>query len=147
MQQRMAGAVGRRAGADRLLAAVVLRLAAERALIDLAVVQPRERQAHVFQLVHRAGRVAAHELDGVLIAQVIRALHRVVHVPMPVVIRHIGQRRGDAALRRNGMRAGREHLGNQRHLQIGLRQLQRGAQTGAAAADDDRIESALRDLG
>ena len=68
MQQRMAGAIRRRAGADRLLAAVVLRLAAERTLIDLAIVQARKRQAHVFQLIYRAGRIAAHELDGILIA-------------------------------------------------------------------------------
>jgi hypothetical protein len=146
VQQRMAGAVGGGAGADGLLAAVVLRLAAKRALVDLAVFQARERQAHVLQFVHRAGCIAAHELDGVLVAQVIRSLHGVIHVPVPVVIRHVGQRRRDAALRRHGMRTGWEDLGNQRHFQVGLRQLQRGAQTGATAADDDRIECPLRNL-
>ena len=43
------------------------------------------------------------------------------------------------------MGAGREHLGHHRHLEIGVRQLQRGAQARAAAADDECIESAFGD--
>jgi hypothetical protein len=50
--------------------------------------------------------------------------------------------RGDAALRRNGVRAGREDLGQHGGLVAGFGELDRGTQAGAAGADDDRIEFA-----
>ena len=109
MQHGMAGAVGGGAGALRGALAVMGGHAAERALIDLAVVLPaRERQAPMFELVDRLGRAAAHVFDGVLVAEPVGALDGVVHVPAPVVLAHIAERGGDAALRRDRVRAGRE---------------------------------------
>ncbi len=143
MQQRMAGAVGGGAGAGSLLAAEVLGLTTERALVDLAVVQPRKRQPHVFQFIHGRSGFAAHEFDRILVAQPVAALDRVVHVPFPAVVVDVGQRGGDAALRRHGVRAGGEHLGDDGDGEIGARQLQRRTQTRAAAADDERVEAAL----
>ena len=86
--------------------------------------------------------LAAHELDGVLVAEPVRALDRVVHVPVPVIFLGVAQRRGDTALRRDGMRARRENLGQHGGLESGLGQLDRGTQAGAAGTDDDRIEFA-----
>ena len=66
----------------------------------------------MLELVDRVGRLAAQIFDGVLVAEPVRPLDGVVHVPAPVVRAHIAERRGDAALRRDGVRAGREHLGD-----------------------------------
>src|SRR6202166_3883454 len=102
----MAGAVGGGAGALRGALAVVRGHAAERALIDLAVfLAARERQAPMLPLVNRLRRVAAQIFDGVLVAEPIGALDRVVHVPAPVVLAHIAEGCCDAALRRDGVRA------------------------------------------
>ena len=141
MQHGVAGAVGGGAGAHRHLgAAVVLRMAAKRTLVDLAVFQAVERHAHVLELDHNLDRPPAHVLDGVLVAQIIGALHRVVHVPVPVVLGRIGERRGDAPLRCHGVRARREDFAEHRHLEIGARELQCRAHPRAARADHDGIE-------
>src|SRR5687767_12968332 len=86
-----------------------VRSAAAQALVDLAVVEPVERHAHVLELDDYLDRLAAHELDRVLVAEVVGALDRVVHVPVPVVRLVVAERRGDPALRRDRVRARRKH--------------------------------------
>ena len=108
MQHRVAGTVGGSAGALGGAFAVVRGHAAERPLVDLAVVGARERHPVVLELDHRGDGLATHVLDGVLVAQPVRALDRVVHVPAPVVLAHVAQRRTDAALRRNRVAACRK---------------------------------------
>ena len=73
MQQRVTGAVRRRAGAGRRLPALtkVLGLAPERTLVDTPLFRAGERQTHVFQLEHRLGTHTAHVLDGVLVADIV----------------------------------------------------------------------------
>jgi len=94
-------------------------MAAEGALVNRAVRVAVKRHAHVFELKHHSGRFAAHVLDGVLVAQPIRAFDRVVKMVMPIVFRHIAQRRAYAALRRHRVRAGGEYLGQHGHIQTG----------------------------
>src|SRR6516162_5467895 len=108
----MAGAVGGGASALRGTLAVMGGHAAEGPLINLAVLPARERQTPMFELVDRLRRAAAHVFDRVLVAEPVRPFHGVVHVPTPVVLAHIAERGGDAALRRDRVRAGREHLGD-----------------------------------
>ena len=72
--------------------AEVLRVAAERALVDGAVLVAVEGHAEVLELDHHLGRHAAHELDRVLVAQPVGALDRVVHVPVPAVLAHVAER-------------------------------------------------------
>ncbi len=119
LQDGMAGAVGGRAGAGGLLAAEVHALPAEPALVDGAVLEPGKRYAVVLQFIYGLRCGPAHVLDGILVAQVIAALDRVEHVPVPVVRADVGQRRVDAALRRHGMGTGRKHLGYHRDMGIG----------------------------
>ena len=57
------------------------RLAAEGALVDLALVGTREGHAVVLELDDGAWRLLAHVVDRVLVAQPVAALDRVVHVP------------------------------------------------------------------
>ena len=73
----------------------------------------------MLDLVDGAGRLAAEIFDGVLVAQPVGPLDRVVHVPAPIVVAHIAERGGDAALRRHGMAARREHLGDAGGLEAG----------------------------
>ena len=114
VQHRVAGAVGRGAGALHRLLAVVGGVAAERALVDRAVRVAVERHAEVLELVDDLRRLAAHELDRVLVAEPVGALDGVVEVVVPVVLAHVAERGADAALRRDRVRAGREHLATAR---------------------------------
>ena len=100
----------------------------------------------MLQLVDRFRRVAAEIFDGVLVAQPVRSLDGVVHVPAPVVLAHIAERGGDAALRRDGVAAGGKDLGDAGGLQALRRAFQRGAQARAAGADDDDVESVIDDF-
>ena len=145
VQHGVAGAVGGGAGALRLALAVVQRHAAERPLVDLAVLGARERHAPMLEFVDRRRRVAHHVFDRILVAEPVRPLDGVVHVPAPVVRMHVAERRRDAALRRYRMRAGRKHLGDAGGAQSGLAAADHGAQAGAAGADHDHVVGVVFD--
>ncbi len=146
VQHGVAGAVGGGAGAlRRRPPAEIGGHAAERALIDAAVLGARERHAPMFEFVDGGGRVAAEIFDRILIAEPVRPLDGVVHVPFPVVRPHIGERGGDAALRGHRMRARREHLADAGRAQSRLRAADGRAQTRAAGADDDDVETVIGD--
>ena len=100
----------------------------------------------MLQLVHRRHRLAAHIFDGVLVAEPVRPLHGVVHVPAPVVLAHVAERGADAALRGDGVAAGREHLGDAGGLQPGRAHAERGAQAGAAGADHHHVIGVVDDV-
>ena len=147
VQHRVAGAVGRGAGTLRRRAFAVARShAAKRALIDLAFFGARERHTVVFELDHRSRRVLAHVLDRVLIAEPVRALDRVVEVVAPVVIAHIAERGGNAALRRDRVRARRKNFGQTDGLQAFRGESEGRAQARAAGANDDHIVFVFFDL-
>src|SRR5690606_1798339 len=94
----------------------------------------------------RRDRLAAHVLGRVLVAQPVRALDGVVVVEAPVVLAHVAQRGGDAALRGHRVAAGREDLGDAGDLQALLGQAEGGAQAGAAGADHEHVELVFLDL-
>src|SRR6478735_7166461 len=70
----MTGAIGGRTGALRGALAIIRGHTAERALINLALVGARERNAPMLQLVDRIGSVPAEIFDGILVTQPIRSL-------------------------------------------------------------------------
>ena len=92
VQDGVAGAVGGGAGALRDALAELGGHAAERALVDLALGGAAERHAEMLELDDRRDRLAAHVFDGVLVAEPVRALDGVVHVPAPVVLAHVAER-------------------------------------------------------
>ena len=145
VQHGVARAVGGGAGALRLALAVVHGHAAERALVDLAVLGARERHAPVLELVDGFRRVAHHVFDRVLVAEPVRPLDGVVHVPAPVVRMHVAEGRRNAALRCDRMRAGREHFCNAGGAQARFRAADHGAQAGAAGADDHDVVGVILD--
>ena len=139
VQHGVTGAVGGSAGALRLRLAVIHRHAAERPLIDPAVLGARERHAPVLELVDGLRRILHHVLDGVLVAEPVRPLDGVVHVPAPVVLVHVAERGRNAALRRNRVRARREDLGDAGGAQPRLAAADSGAQTRATRADNHHV--------
>ena len=140
VQHGVTRAVRRGAGALDGGLAEVTGHAAEGALIDLAIRGAREGYAPVLEFVDRRGSVPAEVFDGVLVAQPIRPLDGVVHVPAPVILAHIAEAGRDAALGRHSVRAGREDLGDAGGLQARLGAAEGGAEAGAAGADDDDVE-------
>ena len=121
--------------------AKVFRLAAERSLVYAAVLVARKRQAHVLEFINGPRTGGTHELDGVLVADVVRSLDRVIHVPAPIVVRIVAAYgAGDAALGGHGVRTGRKYLGKHSRVEARFRELQTGAHAGTAAADDDAVE-------
>ena len=145
VQHGVAGAVGGGAGALRLALAEVHGHAAERSLIDLAVLGARERHAPVFEFVDRLRRLAHHVFDRILIAEPVRPLDGVVHVPAPVVLVHVAERRRNAALGGHRMRAGRKYLGDAGGAQARLAAADHRAQPGAAGADHHDVVGVVLD--
>jgi len=126
VQDRLAGDVG---DVGRALD----RGAAERAQVELAVVVAVEGDPDVLEVHDLVGRLGAHDLDRVLVAEEVRALDGVVGVRAPVV----GDRDGgvDAAGRGDGVRADRMHLGEDRHRHAGV-----GGRDGRALAGEPRSD-------
>src|SRR5262249_1719830 len=118
---------------------------AERPLINLTVFGAREWYAPVFKLVNRRRGIATEILDRILIAEPVRPLDGVVHVPPPVILAHIAERRGNAALGRNRVRTGREHLADGGGPQTGRAASDDGAQARAAGADHDDVVGMILD--
>ena len=92
------GVVSGVAGAPDGFASYVIGMPAKWTLGDFPVWRPVERQAHMLQFIDGRHGLIAHELDGILIAQVIRALYGVVGVPFGMVFFLAAERRADAAL-------------------------------------------------
>ena len=137
---RGAGALHRRSGTH------ILHMTAERALIDLALFRTAEWHAGMFQLVH-GGRCFARQIfDRVLIAQPVRSLHGIVHMPGPVIRAHIAQAGSNTALRRHRVRARGENLADARRAQAGFGTAHGGTQARPACADHHGIVHVVYDL-
>jgi hypothetical protein len=87
-----------------------------------------EGHAEVLELEEGVGRLLAHDLDGVLVAEVVRALDRVERVRLPGVLGVEG--RVDPALSRVRVRADGVDLGDDPHRRALLRCGEGGALTG-----------------
>ncbi len=112
---------------------------AERALRDAAVLRAREDRAPVLELVDVVRRLLAEDLDRVLVAEVVRPLHRVERVLLGVVLGRVPERGVDPALRRAGVAANRVDLGDHRDVRAGVESLDRRAHSRAAGTHDDDI--------
>ena len=91
------------------------------------------------------GASSREDLDRVLVADVVRALDRVVGVDLGVVLGRVAERRVDASLGRAGVRARRMELRDHRHVGARVVGLDRGAHASAARSDDEHV--VLRDHG
>ena len=112
MQKGMASSVCGSAGAGSLATlAIVLGLTTKGALIDAAIFLAGKWQAHVLKFKHSLGANGTHVFNGILVANVVRTLDGIEHVPAPVVIGIFrGNGTGDATLGRNCVGASGEDL-------------------------------------
>ncbi len=108
---------------------------AERALCDAAVGEAREHGAHVLELVDVARSLRAHDLDRVLVAQVVGALDRVERVDLRAVLRRVPERGVDATLGRAGVGARRMQLRDDRDVGAGALGFDCGAHASKARTD------------
>ena len=130
MQDDEARDVGRVGGARKAGAA-------EGPLGDRAVVVAAEGAAHVLEGDQVARSLAGHDLDGVLVAEVIGTLDGVEHVRFPGVV--VAQGAVDTALRAASVAAHRVHLAEKRDIGAGIGGRDGGPQTGQAGADDEHV--------
>ena len=87
-------------------------VATEGALVNLALLGARERYTVVLQLINCLGRLAGQIFHCIGVTQPIRALDRIIHMPLPAVWSHVTQAGSNAALRRDGVRASWKHFGH-----------------------------------
>ena len=147
VEDGVAGAVGDGAGAlHRRAVAELGHVAAEGALVDLAALGARERHAVVLELVDRLRRLAGEVLHRVVVAEPVRPLDGVVHVPLPAVGAHVAERGRDAALGGDGVRAGGEDLCDAGGGEALLGHAEGRAEAGAAGADDHHVEGVVDDV-
>ena len=144
LQDHVAGAVGGVAGPAHRGLAVVAGVPAEAALVDPALRGAVERHAHLLEIQHRVDGFLAHDLDGVLVGEIVAALDGVEGVPFPVVLFDVGQRRAHPALSRTGVAPSRVQLGQDSgtHPRSGLHG---GPHPGATGADDEDVVFVLLD--
>jgi hypothetical protein len=113
VQYGVAGAV--RGGAcpiSHISLSIFGRVPAKAALIDRPGLSTAERHAEMLKLDDGGNRLATHVFDRILVAEPVGAPDRVVHVPAPIVLFHVAERRTDAALRGDRVTARREDLGD-----------------------------------
>src|SRR3954469_11052674 len=111
--------------------------AAERAQVHLALLVAVERHPDVLEVQHLFGRLGAHDLDRVLIAEEVRALDGVVGVAAPAVVGADG--RVDAAGGRDGVRPDRVDLAQDGDGGASIGGRQGGALAREAGADDEDV--------
>ena len=124
MQHGVTGTVcGSARALDRALA-IVARLTTKWALIYTAIRGAIKRHPKMLEFIDGFIRLATHKFNRVLIAEIIRTLDGVEHMPVPVVLAVVAERSSHTTLRRDCMRAGGKHFGQHGDLEIGLGQLE-----------------------
>ncbi len=91
-------------------------------------------------------RPFAHVLDGVLIAEPVRPLHGVVHVPAPVVRPHVSESGADATLRGNSVASGWKQLSYTRRRQTSFGKPESRTQTGAPGSHHHDVVGVINEL-
>ena len=139
MQHGVTRPVGCCAGSLNRAFTVILCHAAKGTLINLAFLGARKGHAPVLEFVHGGGRILGQVLNRILIAEPVRSLDGVVHVPAPVVFRHVAKRSRYATLSGDSVGAGRKNLGDARCLQTGLRGTESRPETGPPGAHHHHV--------
>jgi hypothetical protein len=130
VQDRLAGDVGDVVGPR-------LRGTAERPRAEMSGLVAVEGDARVLQVEDLLRRLAAHDLDRILVAEVVRALDGVEGMRFPGVLWI--QRRIDAARGGHRVRAHGVDLRDDGHRRARARSCQRGSLAGQASADDEHV--------
>ena len=138
LQNHVSGAVRGVTGPAHGRLAVFLSMPAERPLRDFAVRRAAEGQPPVLQVVNGLNSLAAQDLRRVLVNEVVAALDRIEHVPFPVVLLQVPQRRPNAALGCARVRPRGIQLAQNSHLSV-PRKLQSRHQARAPSSHNHRV--------
>jgi len=138
LKNHVAGAVRGIAGTAHGSFAEIARVAAEGPLGDLPVGRAAKGQAPMLEIVYGFDGLAAEDLHGVLVSQIVAALDGVEHVPFPMVLFQISQCSANSTLRRSGVRARRIELAQHRHVALPGK-LQRGHQPRSSCPHHYRV--------
>lgn len=115
-------------------------VAAEVALEDFAVVGAIEEGAPGFEFADTIGGFAGVEFGHAPVVEVLAAAHGVGEVDAPTVaVVDVGHGGGDTALGHDGVGFAEERLADNAYFDAGGGGLDRGAQTGAARANDQDV--------
>ena len=113
---------------------------AEEALEQPARLVAGEARAVALELVDRRGRLAAEQLDGVVLAQEVPVAQRVGGMLLPGVLGIGGAERSvDAAGREHRVAVEAAPLADDEHVRPGLAERDGRAQAGGPGPDDERV--------
>ena len=139
MQNSVAGPIRSSAGSLRLTLPEMGCHPPKCSLVDFPLRCSRERDSIVFEFNYRRGSLFTHEADRFLVTKPVRPLHRVVHMPPPVILSHVGKGRTHAALRSYGMGAGRKDFGHAGCSLTRFCKAQASAQAGTSGPYHDHV--------
>jgi hypothetical protein len=146
MQHGVSRTIRRRRTAIGLSAfAEMERLSTKGALIDLAIVRSRKGQTKGFQLQNRRGCFPTHVMNGVLVAEPITTFDGIVHMPAPIVFRHIAERGVDSSLCGDRMGARGKEFGDTRRFKAGFTQTHGRTEATSTRSDDDGVVGVIDD--
>ncbi len=135
LQYHMAGSVGRVASTSHRLFGNVVGMSSKWTLCNPALLCAVERQTHVLQFIDNVNSLIAHDLDRILVRQVVTTLDGIERVPFWVVFLVVAKRRAHSSLGRSSVRARRIELRDNSRL-YSTRSVKRGHQSCTASADN-----------
>src|SRR4030067_1068079 len=95
--------------------AIIAGVTAEVSLGDPSFGGPAEGNPHMFEFINRPVSILDHDLNGILIAEVVASFHRIEEMPFPPVLFFISKRGGNPALRRARMGTRGKDLAHHSH--------------------------------
>jgi hypothetical protein len=120
--------------------AVLEGLTTERSLVDLSFLGSGEGYTVMFKLDNSVWCFLAHVVNRILVTQPITTLDGIVHVPPPIIFRHVSECGVDTTLRSDGVRTGREELGNTCGLESCFCETECCSETCTTGTDNNSIE-------
>jgi hypothetical protein len=110
VDQSVSGSIGCRARTRDGAFAKIAHVAAERPLVNPAVIGARKRHACVLKFDDGRDGLPTHVFDCVLIAEPVRPLHGVEHVPLPTIFAEIAEAGRNSTLGRDRVTPCRKYL-------------------------------------
>src|SRR4030067_1613050 len=95
---------------------IISGMASEVPLGNLSLYRTAKRNAHMLQFINDPRGIPDHDLDGILIAEIIASLDGIEEMPFPLILFLIPQRCGNPALGSPRMRTSRKNLAHHRHI-------------------------------
>lgn len=93
----------------------------------------------MLKLDNRGGSLTGHVMDSILVAQPVRALDGIVHVPSPVILVHVAESSVDATLGGDSVTSSGKQLRDTGSVEASLGETKGGTETSTTGTDDEGI--------